>query len=316
MKHRVRRRMTQSGKKKLISVIVVLLIVSAIVAGAYYILEKKKTVEGLYLGRINELEHHISASTRRVYSASHDLKAGSVITYDDVVEKEVLSDDCSYISDADFGKTLLVDVSEGELLFKVLFSDSVTDTGLREVEYDFIDVSSNISIGDYVDIRIMYPDGTDYIVASKKQIIGLNDTKLVADIYCLEEEILLLDSAVVDAYLYEGTKIYVTKYILPGLQEPSVVNYSPSAVISELIGINPNIVVIASAYLSEELRMKKENDLRLFLADDDAAARYDEEGNYLGTPTDAELMAEDLFGEDRMSGTELPKEFGSELWDD
>lgn len=316
MKHRVRRRMTQSGKKRLFTVIVVLLLIFVIAAAGYYLLEKKKTLEGIYLGRINELEMHIEGNTRTAYAASEGLRAGSVITADSVSEKEILSDECGYITRDDFGKTLLIDIDEGELLFRSFLSDTAVDVGLREVEYDYIDISSNIMPGDYVDIRIVYPDGSDYIVASKKQIMGLNDTKLVTDIFCYEEEILLLDSAAVDAYLFEGTRIYVTKYILPTIQDASIVNYAPSVTSSELIRENPNIVTIASGYLAEELRRRKEEELAAFLKKDEAEARYDASGMYIGTPTDAEMKAEELFEDDTLPATELPEEYGSGLWED
>lgn len=315
MNRKIRRRMTQNAKRKILTVIIVLFVVSFICAAGYYLLEKKNALEGIYLSQIDELSDRITGSTRWVYKSTSDIKAGDEITMEKLETLEILSDDCSYISMSDIGSIALIDIPAGTIISNIYISEPLTDRNIREAEYDCIDITSNIDAGDYVDIRLRYPDGTDYILLSKKRIKRLNDTKLVFDILVQEEEILLLNSAIVDCSLYEGSSLYAVKYVQPALQEPSVVNYTPSPVISELICNNPNIVAVSSKYLSNELRKKHEVSLALFLSDE-PKAKYDEAGSYIGTPTRAEEKAEELLNEGTMPGTQLPEALGTDLWDE
>lgn len=315
MKHKVRRRMTQSGKRRFLTIIIVLFVVSFIGVAAYYFIEKKQALEGIYLSEIDTLTARINSGTKMVYRSTEPIKAGEELNSEKLERIEILSDDCGYCDSSDIGRTVLVDIPEGTYITELLLTDSVYAERIREVEYSCINITSNISAGDYVDIRLFYPDGTDYIIMSKKQVAGLNDTKLVADLFVEEEELLLMDSAVVDCALYEGSHIYATRYVQPSVQEPSVVNYTPSEATISLIRNNPNIIGICNEYLSEELRRSRESELQLFLSDE-PQARYDTDGMYIGTPTRAELKAEDLFSEDNIPGTELPTEYGNGLWED
>lgn len=91
-----------------------------------------------------------------------------------------------------------------------MITDSVIDGDIRDQEINTVLLPSDLTDGEYIDVRIMYPNGTDYIVLSQKRT-----DKIVGNTMWLklsEDERLLLNGAVVDSYLNEGTKLYATKY--------------------------------------------------------------------------------------------------------
>ena len=73
-------------------------------------------------------------------------------------------------------------------------------------------------------------------------------------------------SAIVDAYLYQGTKLYTTKYIEPNIQSSSKITYEPSLSTLLLINDNPNIIETATTELSKQVRKAMENRLAASLS--------------------------------------------------
>ncbi len=63
-----------------------------------------------------------------------------------------------------------------------------------------------------------------------------------------------MSAAIVDASLYHGSKLYMTKYIEPNIQEASIITYTPSVSILSLIENDPNIVNRCSQVLNKEVR--------------------------------------------------------------
>lgn len=316
---------SRKGRNALLTIVAVVIILACVGVCVWYFFHVKEQMKGSYETQISELNLKIMSKTRSVYVAKEGIRAGSMIERDMFDIREVLTDAADYISEEDFGKTMLVDVPAGTEMKKAYVSGEVVDTELREVEYDYITVTSNVNTADYVDVRILWPDGTDEIILSKKQIKALNETKLVCDLWVTEEEILLMDSACVDAYLYRNidervidAKIYVTKYILPTVQDPSVPNYVPSEQTAALIQDNPNIVNVASQFLAAELRQQRELALNDFLPHtNDGLTWYDSTGRYLGRATEAEVMGNEIVNHSgSIAGSELPSEYGQGLWDD
>ena len=70
---------------------------------------------------------------------------------------------------------------------------------------------SDLNTGDIVDVRIMFPNGTDYIVLAQKNVTNIEGETMWLQL--AEDERLLLNSAVVDSFLEQGTKLYATKYV-------------------------------------------------------------------------------------------------------
>lgn len=316
---------SRKGRNALLTIVAVIIILVCVGLCVWFFFRMRDQMKADYETQISELNLKLMSKTRTVYVAKDYLHAGQMIERDMFDLKEVLTDAADYVTEDDFGKTLLVNVDAGSEMKKAFVSGEVVDAELREVEYDCIEVTSNVNTADYVDVRILLPDGSDYIIMSKKQVKALNETKLVCDLWVTEEELLLMDSAMVDAYLYRSidervldAKIYVTKYILPTVQDPSEPNYTPSEISAELIQNNPNIVNVASKYLASELRQKKQLELNDFLPHtNDGLTWYDSTGRYLGRATEAEVMGNDLVNSSgSVPGSELPAEYGDTLWGD
>lgn len=307
--------MTRSAKGIVFKTLIIILVAAVIGGGIGYFYHESNLMEQYYDAKINDLQNQLKDVTVEVFCANTALKAGTIIKENSLSRKVIMSEQSDYLTENDFGKVLLIDIDEGMAITKAMVSGNSVNTDLREVEYAWIDVSSNIEPYDYVDIRLLYPDGTDYIVVAKKQIRYLNETKMVCDLWNNEEEILLLDAASVDAYMYEGSKIYMTRYIYPSIQEASIVNYSPSEQTIELIQNNPNIINVASEYLSAENRKRNEDRLNKLMVEE-SKENLDDKGLHLGWDTNADEYAENILGSSRpIAGSELPKEFGGSLWE-
>ena len=130
---------------------------------------------------------------------------------------------------------------------------------LRKHAYHFIEMTEALSRGDYVDIRIQFPNGADYIVLSKKRVLdcSLYDEVTQIDnslwIEVSEEEILTLSSAVVDAYFNEQAKIYAIQYVSQD-QEKAIVTYPVNDIVHALILEDPNVVEKAIASMENRVR--------------------------------------------------------------
>ncbi|MBO5477069.1 MAG: flagella basal body P-ring formation protein FlgA [Clostridia bacterium] len=91
-----------------------------------------------------------------------------------------------------------------------MVSDEIVAADVRDVEINTVLMPSDLVEGDTVDIRIMYPNGTDYIVLAQKTIDKIYDTTFWCKLS--EDEIQLLNCATVDSFLYSGSKLYALKY--------------------------------------------------------------------------------------------------------
>lgn len=139
----------------------------------------------------------------------------------------------------------------------VVQSNEVVTDDTREQEYNMVVLPVDLMTDDYIDIRLMTPSGQDFIVVSKAKVtIPVNaDGSYIADtmkVNLREDEILSMSSAIVEAYGLLGSKLYATKYVEAGMQEPSSPTYTPNAAVTAQIENNPNIVERAK----EELKSR------------------------------------------------------------
>ena len=132
----------------------------------------------------------------------------------------------------------------------VVQSDEVITDDVRREEYNMITLPVDLMTDDYVDIRIMFPNGQNFIVVSKAlvEIPQNQDGTYISDTIWLnlrEDEILMMSSAIVEAYGVQGAKIYATKYAEPGMQAAATPNYVPNQDVLAEIQRDPNIVETA-----------------------------------------------------------------------
>lgn len=111
-----------------------------------------------------------------------------------------------------------------------------------------------LQVGDYIDCRFTLPSGSEYIVLSHKRVEGMKDQTI--KVHMTEEEQITYNAALVDFYITQndGSDLYFTKYIEPGIQHPAEPFYSVSAEVDAYLTLNPNIVDLAKVELQRTLR--------------------------------------------------------------
>lgn len=126
-------------------------------------------------------------------------------------------------------------------------SDQIVTDDKRYVEYNMLMLPTTIMEGEYIDIRLTLPNGQDLIVVSKKEVKSiLGDT---IGLELTESEILMMESAIVEAYIMTASKLYAIQYIEPGRQTAAVKTYTPTEAVQGLIERNPNITIEARTEL-------------------------------------------------------------------
>ena len=144
-----------------------------------------------------------------------------------------------------------IDLKSGTILSTdmIVESSDKTQDDTREQEFNMIVLPSQLKEDDYVDIRLRLPSGQDYIEKKKKKILKADEITMW--IKLTEDEILTLSNAIVEAYQIDGTLLYATTYVEPGIQQAASVTYIPTREVSQLINNNPNVVQTAKDELAK-----------------------------------------------------------------
>lgn len=142
------------------------------------------------------------------------------------------------------GKKLLAKtkIPKGTVITKsmLIYEDEKDANDLRMYEISTLMLPTTLKEEDIIDVRIAMPNGQDFIVLSKKTV-----EKADADSIWLkltEDEILTFNCAMVESYLIDGTKMYTSKYIHPGIQKKATMTYPLTTEAWQLIQTNENIV--------------------------------------------------------------------------
>lgn len=224
----------------------------------------------LLMRQIKEKDETIAgfkAKQTTVYVAAEDLKSGEILELDKHFKMEtvqttidrgtIISEDDWKFFDNDGEEIekideqgnpiykqimLKVNVPAGEIVTKDMIQeveDPVVDSD-RIVEYNMFILPSTLKNGDYIDIRLSLPSGKDYIVLPKKRVLGCNATTIWLRVS--EDEILLLNNAIIESYTISGSKLYASLYSEAGMQTAAEITYMPSPDVMALIINNPNIL--------------------------------------------------------------------------
>ena len=178
----------------LIGFLVALIIMSLIVLGLVYKIKS-----------INEAKELLEQKQIKVYVAATDLESGAVVKLDEdftmsTVQTTVPKDEI--ISEEDFQFTnsngdivvkynddgsekekevvMKVNVPAGTIVTKDMIVESGEETtaSQRILEYNMISLPSRLKNGEYVDVRMTIPNGQDYIILSKKRVLGCDTTTI------------------------------------------------------------------------------------------------------------------------------------------
>jgi hypothetical protein len=258
---KIQKRMKRTTKQYIIVAFICIVVIGG--AAIFTSIVITSQIKEEYNALLNEAYNNMELNQRNVYVATSDILSGEAITKENVEKREVYSSQpqTSFITENEIGKVALVTIPTNTQVLTTMLTDQSISSELREMEYGVVNINSNIINNDTVDVRIFYPNGEDYIVLTKKIMKGITLDTQSCFLWLTEEEILRMSSAIVDAFLYNGAKIYTTKYLEPNLQAASYITYEPSVSTLLLIQDNPNIIKTATDKLSQQVRKAMENRL-------------------------------------------------------
>ncbi len=204
------------------------------------------------LTNMKKEEKELEASYVTVYTLNKDVDSGDEVTEADFTMTQVTNATAptDYLTPSDLGSSMIAKISmtKGTVLSKemIYVDETVTGNDVRKEEYNMFILPSDLVTGDYIDVRLLLPSGTNYIVVSKKRveipvISGIDSTDTIS-IELSEDEIDMISNAIVDAFKINGAKLYVNKYTEPGIQEASIPTYPVNYEVLELINGNPNLL--------------------------------------------------------------------------
>lgn len=192
---------------------------------------------------------------------TEDVKSGQEITSSMIGELSVYKDlvpaDATSSKSDIVGKMAKVDLNKNTVLTQNLTVESEEElqNDIRKQEYNVVILPADLITGDYIDIRIMFPNGQDFIVVSKKQVdipnIAGEDSVDTIWVNLSEDEILHMSCAIIEAAKIPGTKIYANKYTDPGIQEAATPTYTVNDETYKTLSSNPNIVNVSIHNLSK-----------------------------------------------------------------
>lgn len=209
----------------------------------------------LKLININNENKEKKLELKDAYVLTTDIKSGDNIKLENLkkvdVTTEIVPNNSVTLMQIEEDTIAKIDLKQGTILSADMItkSEEKTTNDTRIQEYNMILLPSQINTNEYVDIRLRLPSGLDYIVVSKKkielpQVLGIDSENTIL-LKLNESEIQTMSNAIVENYIMEGSILYVSKYIEPGLQNSSIPTYVPSIAVQEAIRENSNITVEA-----------------------------------------------------------------------
>lgn len=240
-------------KRRMFTAVIILVVLAIAGFGGWYGLQ-------LYDETVADLHERVAQQEEEILLLNDDLdyyedlileafcfnkamKAGTRITAEDVEVRtstvEATPYDVFSNKDDIVGKIVKIDCTAGTVVTQSNVMDEHISAHSRELDLVLDEVPIAIQPGDYVDIRISFPLGQDYIAMSHKKVIGVyeNVLKVIID----QEDIYTYESMKTDASIYVATKLYAVKYVEPGVQAAAVTYYPVSREIMQTMILDKNI---------------------------------------------------------------------------
>lgn len=192
---------------------------------------------------LNQEVEDLQNNMEEVYVTSKDVKSGSTVELDSVTTTLLPSD--SIPENAVTAEEELTDkiykigLKAGSYITTDMISDYKIHKNMRELDVVMDEIPVGLEEGDYVDIRISFPLGQDYIAMSHKKVLSItgNTVKLIV----IEHDFYRYESMKTDLATYQSTKIYAVKYVEAGLQPNGKVYYPPTLEIIKQSILDPNM---------------------------------------------------------------------------
>lgn len=242
-----------------------------------------------------------------VWTLKQDIAAGEKLTEGHFEQQQVrvqASDQIGSISDIGrvVGKNAKTALAEGTIVQEAFFYEGeVCTDDVRIKEVTSLRLPEQIKENEYVDVRISFPNGEDYIVVRHKKIQGIlqdAETSQVTGIRIelTEEEILRLSAAEFDVNSYRDTALYAIQY-REDFQKAAVQNYPVNEKVFDLLQWDPNVAQELSFEDEQEKRALLEEHLEKYKQEQERSAseetlQYDtaiQPSDMTGQKNDSEL---------------------------
>jgi len=165
-------------------------------------------------------ENFLQNYTSEVVTFTRDVVQGETITADMLTTTRIHNNTVpsgAYTSmGAVVGQVAKYNIVRNATAVSSMVSDKIISQDMRVQEINSVVLPTDLMENDFVDIRLMYPSGVEYIVLAQKQVTKISGTTIWMDM--TEGDTLLLNSAIVDSYLTDGTKLYAVRYTDPTTQ--------------------------------------------------------------------------------------------------
>lgn len=137
-------------------------------------------------------------------------------------------------------KYFKIGLAEGTVITVEDIVETKIDNTWRYFDLILDESPVGVTAGDYIDVRISFPFGEDFIAMSHKKIEEINSgvIKVIVD----EHDIMSYNSMLMDKALYSGVKIYAVTYVDGGAQASAENFYPIQSNISEITVLDPNIL--------------------------------------------------------------------------
>ena len=247
--------MQRKARQSFLLGMVVMLLIAGIVVAILF----------MQITQLKNAESATVAASKTVAVLKSDIKSGQTITSTDLTTKSLVTDLAqseiatgAHLTENTVAK---IDLGKGTILTQSMIveqSEAVTDS-LRIQEYNMLTLPTDLQTNDYVDIRLILPNGQDYIVVAKKRVIQSSENTIFVKM--TEEEIVTMSNAMVESYITEGSQLYADKYVDPGIQGAATLTYTVSKEVLNLVESNANITVDARNALYTRYKADRRNEI-------------------------------------------------------
>ena len=214
-----------------------------------------------------------------VWTLKKDLVAGDAIKKSDLKEISVQVRNGSHVSGmadrkAIVGKHVKTALKKGTLIQSdMIYEGEENRDDLRMKELSCLKLPQKLQENEYIDIRIGFPDGEDYIVVKHKRVLGLLvDEELQKTsgirLELSEEEILRISAACIDVNAYKNTELYAIEY-KADFQKAAKHYYPINQKVFDLLQWDPNVKKQSGFRGEERKRAILERNLKLYQREPD-----------------------------------------------
>jgi type II secretory pathway pseudopilin PulG len=234
-----------------LKIVLVILAVILVIASITFLVVRNIQVTKSYEAaeaQITSLESKLDAIGyfTDVITVKTGVKMGQLIKDEDLTTVSKPSDELpeNIVTDKKdiIGKYWRIGVTpDTEITFDLIDDEGYTGTVYTRELYMDANLPIGLTVGDYIDVRIVLPGGEEFVVFAHKRVNAKYDDTLVMQFD--EADLWLYTSMMIDRALYKpcGMKLYATRYVDPGKDNLTVAYYPMRKEAVDIMSINPNL---------------------------------------------------------------------------